>query len=144
MSAAEPTLLDYIAETIVGLLPWTARVRIDPATKALSIRSANETIDIDATERIDVGAHAKKIAAAGGGRGGVITTSDTGGKYAFDPGVPATTAPAMYYLPPGSTTPVLVTLLPAGSTVGGTVPPLAAAFGTAVVLGPGSTKVTVG
>lgn len=144
MSAAEPTLLAYFAEVLLGAFPVLARITIDPVSKALSIRSASETIAIDAMERIDVGEHAKAVALAGGSRGGVLTTSDTGGKYAFDPGMLGMLAPAMYYLPPGSVVPELVTLLPAGSTVGGTVPPLPAAFGTVVVLGPGSSKVTSG
>lgn len=74
-----------------------------------------------------------------------LRASDTGGKYLFDPGnIALTLAPALFYLAPGASTYALVALLPAGSTVNGTVPPVAPPPGTAVVLGPGSTKVTVG
>lgn len=143
MSAAEPTDLAYFAEIFRGLFSWAARFDIAPSG-ALSIKSASETIAIDASERIDVGEHAKVVSVAAG-TAGAIRTSDTGGKYAIDPGVPGMLAPGLYYLPPGGTVYTPVTMLPAGSTVGGTVPTLPAATpGTAVVLGPGSSKVMVG
>jgi hypothetical protein len=41
----------------------------------------------------------------------------------FDPGIPGTTAPALYLTRDGGQTFVLVALVTPGSTVGGTVPP---------------------
>ncbi len=142
MSAAEPTQITYVAEVVRGLFPFLARFGLTPAG-ALSIRAAAEAIVIDALETIAIGASAKAVELAGGARGGVLTPVDTGGKFNFDPGAGLLSA-ALFYKPPGGSAYVLVTLLPAGSTIGGTVPPIPSTGGTTVTLGPGSSKVSAG
>jgi hypothetical protein len=60
----------------------------------------------------------------------------------FDPGVPGTTAPALYLTRDGGATFALVALTTPGITVGGKAPPIAATPSTK--LAPtGSTKVTI-
>lgn len=72
----------------------------------------------------------------------VIRAVDTAGRYAFDPGIPGSMAPALYYQAPGASVLTPVTMLTAGSTAGGTVPSLpGSTFATTIALGPGSTRV---
>jgi hypothetical protein len=61
----------------------------------------------------------------------------------FDPGVPGTTAPALYLTRDGGKTFALVAPTTPGITVGGTVPPVASTPSTPLAPS-GSTKVTIG
>jgi len=119
---AEPTELSYIADVIKGLFPWLARIGFTPGTGGkLSIRAAAEGIVIDALEAIAIGASAKAVQLAGGGPA-ALRVGDVRG-LVFDPGVPSTTAPALYYTADGGLTFVVVAMVGPGTTVGGTVPP---------------------
>ncbi len=105
MSAAETTLLAYIEETIRGLLPFLARFSLRASDKALSIKSASETIAIDANERIEVGEHSKAVVVANGSLPAARKTDGTGNRYLqVVVSGPNVTAVVEWWSPDGGTT----------------------------------------
>lgn len=135
MSAAEPTLLSYIAETIKGLYPFLARLGLTPSG-ALSIRSANEAIAIDANERIEVGEHSKAVVVAAGTLPSARKTDKTGHLYAF---VTSGSVSAVYYSE-GNGADSTWTIVASG----GSPPVDGVTVGTPMRIVEGSSKVTVG
>lgn len=117
-----------IRKVILDLFPWLARVRVSALDGGLSVRSAAQWLHLGGD--------------AGDPR--ALTAADTAGKWAFDPGIPGSLAPAIYVLNPGGEAYLPMIMLTPGSTVGGTLPSIPAATpGMPVALGPGSSRVTV-
>lgn len=136
MSAAEPTLLSYIAETVLGLFPYLARFSLRASDKALSIQSANEVIAIDAIKRIDIGEHSEAIVVANGTLPSARKTDSTGYLYAV---VSAGAVAAVYYSEKnGVDSAWTIVLSGASPPVDGTT------VGTGMRIVGGSGKVTVG
>lgn len=128
-ASATPPPVQSWAEITAGLFPWMKDIVLSTVSGGLRILAAAGKLHLagDATDA------------------GALRTSDTGGRLLFDPGIPSTgPAPALYYAPGPTADYAPVIMVIPGSTVGGTVPSLPGAIaGTAVALGPGSTKVTI-
>lgn len=126
MSDALPALVRGAVE---ALFPWLAGVTLSAKSGGLRILSA-------ASKALHLAGDA--------GDPKAITTADTAGSLLFDPGN-GITGPAIYYAPPGSPFAYPVTMLAAGSTVGGAQPSLSIGLlnPTPIPLGPGSGKVTI-
>ena len=109
------------------VLPWLARLGIDPATGNLYVRAADGRIDL-----------------AGGGPA-VLRVPDVA-RLVFDPGIPGSVAPGLAITRDGGQTFVTVALVTTpGCMVGGTVAPTSAQAPTTTPLAPsGSKAVTCG
>lgn len=116
-----------IRRVMVALFPWLPDVALvaGAAGKGLAIRAAGGLLHL----------------AGGPSDPGVLRVGD-GGRLAFDPGVPGTFTPALYYSPNASAVYKTVTLLTPGSTSGGTVPTLPGITAGTSVAPSGSQKVT--
>ncbi len=138
MSAKEPPLLSYVSEVIRGQFPFLARFSLRASDKALSIKSANEMITIDANERIEVGEHTKAVVVAAGTLPAARRTDGTGNRYLqVVTSGPNVTAVVEWWSPDGGVT--------WAATATGIAPPVpGVTVGTPESITGGSGKVTVG
>ena len=122
-----PAILSWWREVVVGLFPFLARFRTRPAIEggALEIKSAAGRVELE------------------GGVLSVLRVGD-GGRLVFDPGIPGTTPPGLYYSPNGTALYAPVATVTPGSTVGGTVPTLLGSTPGTAIAPTGSGKVFAG
>lgn len=118
------TPLERWKRIVLKAFPWLARIRLAPSG-ALQIKSAAGRIELE------------------GGGPQVLRVGDVG-RLVFDPGVPMTTAPGLYYSPDASSAFTPVAMVPPGSTMGGTTPSLPGNTPSTTLAPKGSKKVTCG